>query len=67
MGWGAQKGAALVAPVVQRLAADKAKDKVAILKEQRKFAEEMRLRRTKATPDPTKGKGKGETKGAAQE
>ena len=53
MGWGVQKGGALVAPRLSRHTAAKAAERSALLKEKRKFAEEMRLRR------PVKGNGKG--------
>eukprot|EP00973_Karenia_brevis_P018265 2507859-Karenia_brevis.AAC.1 len=41
MGWGTQRGGALVAPVLSKMAAQKTNEKMALLKEQRKYAEEM--------------------------
>ncbi len=56
MGWGVQKGGALVAPTLTRHAAARAAERAVILKEKRKFAEEMRLRKPGG-----KGSGKGKT------
>ncbi|CAK0794405.1 unnamed protein product, partial [Prorocentrum cordatum] len=44
MGWGVQRGAALVAPSIKKRAADAARDRAAVLKEGRKLEEEIRLR-----------------------
>ncbi|CAK0825859.1 unnamed protein product, partial [Prorocentrum cordatum] len=44
MGWGVQRGAALVAPSIKRRAGDAARDRAAVLKEGRKLEEEIRLR-----------------------
>ena len=57
MGWGPQRGSALVAPQLRWHVADKAKDRAAVLKEMRKHQEELRLRR----PNP-KGSSKGKAK-----
>ena len=54
MGWGVQRGGALVSPLLTRHAATKAAERSSILKEKRKYAEEMRLKKT------PKGKGKGD-------
>jgi hypothetical protein len=54
MGWGIQQGGALVSPALTRCVASRAAERSSILKEQRKYAEEMRLRR------PGSGKGGGE-------
>jgi hypothetical protein len=53
MGWGVQRGGALVAPTLSRHTAAKAAERSCLLKEKRKHAEEMRLRK------PPKGSAKG--------
>jgi hypothetical protein len=53
MGWGVQRGGALVAPTLSRHTAAKAAERSCLLKEKRKYAEEMRLRK------PGKGNAKG--------
>ena len=45
MGWGVQRGGALVSPALTRHAANRASERTAVLKERRKFAEEMRLKK----------------------
>ena len=62
MGWGVQRGGALIAPGLSRHAANKAAERTSVLKEQRKWNEEVRLRRSKK---PSKGKGKGEEEDGA--
>ena len=57
MGWGVQRGGALVAPALTRHAATRASERSSVLKEQRKYMEELRLR---APPKRPKGKGKGD-------
>ena len=57
MGWGIQRGGAIVAPSLTRHAANKAGERSNIMKEQRKLLEELRLRRP---PKGPKGKGKGQ-------
>ena len=64
MGWGIKWGGALVMPGLSRLAATKASERTSVLKEKRKFAEEMRLSRGKGAKGQDKGldkswKGKG--------
>ena len=68
MGWGPQRGGALVAPQLTKFVATKAKEKAEVLKEQRKFQEEMRLRRPPKLPKGgAKGDGKGKDKQPATE
>ena len=67
MGWGVQRGGALIAPALSRMAAGKSAEKSSIMKEKRKLMEETRLRRpapawppqTKVKPDGEDPKGKG--------
>ncbi len=59
MGWGIQKGGALVSPALTRFAASKAAERSSILKEKRKFAEEMRLRKPASGKGAEKGAGAG--------
>eukprot|EP00974_Lingulodinium_polyedra_P002624 246243-Lingulodinium_polyedra.AAC.1 len=59
MGWGPQRGAALVAPSLRKAVAEKAKERTDIMKELRKQNEELRLRKPKKDPK-AKGKGKGD-------
>ncbi|CAK0908034.1 unnamed protein product, partial [Prorocentrum cordatum] len=47
MGWGVQRGAALVAPSIKERAADAARDRAAVLKGGRKLDEEIRFRKPK--------------------
>ena len=56
MGWGPQRGGALVAPHLRRHVAERARDRAAWMKETRKANEEAQLRR------PGKGSGKGKDK-----
>ncbi len=58
MGWGQQRGGALVAPQLSKFAAERAKERASILKEQRKYAEEMRLKKSVGGSGGRKG-GKG--------
>ena len=58
MGWGIQRGGALVMPGLSRLAATKASERTSVLKEKRRFAEDMRLSKGR-------GKDKGQDKGQA--
>ena len=77
MGWGVQRGGALVAPALSRMAAGKASERSNIMKEKRKLMEEIRLKRpapawtprTKVKPDgeDPKGKGRGKKAGAGAE
>eukprot|EP00971_Amphidinium_carterae_P340415 6478747-Amphidinium_carterae.2 len=64
MGLGEQRGGALVNPSLLKMAASKATERTQIMKERRKMAEELRLR--KAGPNP-KGKGEGKGAGGAKE
>ncbi len=57
MGWGIQKGGTLVGLALTRFAASRTAERSSILKEQRKYAEEMRLQKL--------GSGKGGGKGNA--
>ena len=66
MGWGVQKGAALIAPHLKRHVADRARERASILKETRKHQEELRLRRPARKSDHPKGKG-GKGKGEEAE
>ena len=65
MGWGVQRGGALVAPVLSKMAAGKAAERSSIMKEKRKLMEEIRLKRPTPGPngypkgDAYKGDGKG--------
>ena len=63
MGWGIQKGGALVSPALTRFAANKAAERSSIMKEKRKFAEEMRLRKPGGGKGGEKGAGAGGSKG----
>ena len=63
MGWGPQRGAALVAPSLRKAVAEKAKERADIMKELRKQNEEIRLRK----PAPKKGAQQGDGKGGAKE
>ncbi len=63
MGWGAQRGGALVAPQLYKHVATKAKEKAAVMKETRKHQEELALRR-KQGQGGQKGDSKGKGKGA---
>ena len=63
MGWGIQKGGALVSPALIRFAANKAAERSSILKEKRKFAEEMRLRKPRGGKGGEKGARAGGSKG----
>ena len=68
MGWGPQRGAALVAPSTLKYASDKARDRAAILKEGRKLAEELKLRKSPLkAPKGPKGGHKGDSKGHGAE
>ena len=61
MGWGVQRGGALVAPALSRMAAGKASERSSIMKEKRKLMEETRLRRpASAWPPNPKAKAYGE-------
>jgi hypothetical protein len=64
MGWGVQRGGALVAPSLSKHAAAKATERYSVIREQRKFAEEMRLKKVPAR-QPGKGSGKGNAEAAA--
>ena len=57
LGWGAQRGGALIAPTLKRFVAEKARDKAAVMKEGRKLQEELKLLK------PYHPKQKGESKG----
>eukprot|EP00971_Amphidinium_carterae_P216646 4300776-Amphidinium_carterae.1 len=59
-----QRGGALVNPGLLKLAASKASERTQILKERRKIAEELRLRKNPGAP---KGKGDGKNAGGAKE
>ena len=64
MGWGVQRGGALVAPQLTRMAATKAREKSEMMKETRKMQEEMRLRRPaqsgdEGSGDSSRGRGRG--------
>ena len=50
MGWGVQRGGALVAPVLSKMAAGKAAERSSVMKEKRKLMEEIRLKRPITTP-----------------
>eukprot|EP00971_Amphidinium_carterae_P219605 4360073-Amphidinium_carterae.1 len=64
MGLGEQRGGALVSPGLLKLAASKASERTQIMKEKRKMAEELRLR--KPTQSPKQGKGEGRAKQAGR-
>ena len=60
MGWGPQRGAALVAPATLRHTAGIAKERAEIMKERRKLGEDLKLRAApRKTPKGQKGGGKG--------
>eukprot|EP00971_Amphidinium_carterae_P330047 6462902-Amphidinium_carterae.2 len=59
MGLGEQTGGALVSPGLLKLAVSKASERTQIMKEKRKMAEELRLRKSTENPKPGKGEGKG--------
>eukprot|EP00971_Amphidinium_carterae_P169288 3354109-Amphidinium_carterae.1 len=59
MGLGEQRGGALVNPGLLKLAASKATERTQIMKERRKMAEELRLRKNAQTPKGKGGEGKG--------
>jgi len=65
MGWGVQKGGALVSPALTKHAAGRAAERSSILKEKRKYAEEMRLRRPTPKPKGTEKGAAGSEQGAA--
>jgi hypothetical protein len=62
MGWGVQRGGALVAPQLSKHAAQKVGERATFMKEQRRYMEEMRLKKPTNRPSPPnanpKAKGK---------
>ena len=69
MGWGTQRGGALVNPALQKHVAERARERTAVLKETRKYQEERRLVQPKfqAKGDPKAPKGLGKGKDGAPE
>ena len=67
MGWGVQRGGALVAPSLTRRAAQRASERSSILKENRKLQEEVRLRKGGRGGGDGDGRGRGSGRGKGKD